>query len=234
MCGICFILGGLPISSHNFDSFPFFASYLHNSTASLSQHIVESKLLLPHGFEADKIRERLCERGPDHFETTAVDMFKIATEQAHLENLEHNFVVEEGLAYGFQSTLHLRGDAIYKPSQPASFFLYNGEVFDTGTLPPVEDHQNDSEWFHQQLLECKGSRAKICELLQQIRGDFAFIFVEGSDIFIGKDYFGKRSLLLGMGEDYIVVTSTPIHSLNRAIQQENLPEEHEADEDVQN
>jgi hypothetical protein len=158
-------------------------------------------------------------------------MFKVVGEEVRIENMDHNLVVTEGLAYGFQSTLHLRGDGIYNPKQPASFFLYNGEVFDTGTLPPLESHQSDSEWFHQRLLECKGSRNKISEFLQQIRGDFAFVFVEGNDVFIGKDYFGKRSLLLGMGEDYLVVTSTPIHSLNRAIQQENLPEETEPDEE---
>ena len=37
------------------------------------------------------------------------------------------------------------------------------------------------------------------DMLEQIRGDFAFVYVEADQIFIGKDYFGKRSLLLGMG-----------------------------------
>ena len=32
----------------------------------------------------------------------------------------------------------------------------------------------------------------------QIRGDYAIILVEGDQIFIFKDYFGKRSLLIGM------------------------------------
>ncbi len=56
-------------------------------------------------------------------------------------------------------------------------------------------------------------------MLQQVRGDFAFIFVEGDDIFVGKDYFGKRSLLLGMGENYFVITSAPIHNSSRIILQ---------------
>lgn len=56
------------------------------------------------------------------------------------------------------------------------------------------------------------------ELLQKIRGDFAFVFIEGDDIFISKDYFGKKSLLLGMGEDYLVVTSVPIHTSERIMQ----------------
>lgn len=57
-------------------------------------------------------------------------------------------------------------------------------------------------------------------MLQQIRGDYAFIFIEGDEIFIGKDYFGKRSLLLGMGENYFVVTSVPIHNTIRGIAQQ--------------
>lgn len=66
-------------------------------------------------------------------------------------------------------------------------------------------------------------------MLQQIRGDYAFVLIEGDDIFIGKDYFGKRSLLLGMGENYFVVSSVPIHHLNRAIQQENNGEDNQGD-----
>ena len=61
------------------------------------------------------------------------------------------------------------------------------------------------------LMGCKGSKQKMTELLQQIRGDFAFVFVEGDEIYVGKDYFGKRSLLLGMGEDYFMFSSVPIH-----------------------
>jgi asparagine synthetase B (glutamine-hydrolysing) len=68
------------------------------------------------------------------------------------------------------------------------------------------------------LVSCKGQREKIHELLEQIRGDFAFIFVEGDEIFAGKDYFGKRSLLLGMGEDYFIFSSVPIHDSVRIIQ----------------
>lgn len=50
---------------------------------------------------------------------------------------------------------------MYLPRIPGSHFLYNGEVWDTGSLEPIEPGQNDSEWFHMRLLECKGSREKI-------------------------------------------------------------------------
>lgn len=56
-------------------------------------------------------------------------------------------------------------------------------------------------------------------MLLQIRGDYAFIFMEGDDIFVAKDFFGKRSLLLGMGESYFVITSAPIHNSARIIVQ---------------
>jgi asparagine synthetase B (glutamine-hydrolysing) len=71
------------------------------------------------------------------------------------------------------------------------------------------------------LISCKGQKEKMRELLEQIRGDYAFIFMEGDEIFVGKDYFGKRSLLLGMGGDYFIFTSVPVHDSVRIIQPEN-------------
>lgn len=56
---------------------------------------------------------------------------------------------------------------------------------------------------------CKGSEEKILELMGQIRGDYSLILIEGDQIFILKDYFGKRSLLLGMSENHLMVTSAP-------------------------
>lgn len=58
-------------------------------------------------------------------------------------------------------------------------------------------------------MACKGSEEKILDTLNQIRGDFAIVLVEGDQIFIMKDYFGKRSLLLGMGENHLMLTSSP-------------------------
>lgn len=80
MCGICFILGGVPISSHDFSSFNFFQSYLSKNTVGLNDHILENKLLLPHSFEPMKVKEKISRRGPDHFQVTAIDMFKTVAE----------------------------------------------------------------------------------------------------------------------------------------------------------
>ena len=47
------------------------------------------------------------------------------------------------------------------------------------------------------------------------------ILVEGDQIFIMKDYFGKRSLLVGMGENHLLLTSAPHEQLQREEQVEN-------------
>ena len=77
-----------------------------------------------------------------------------------------------------------------------------------------EAGENDGKWLHRSLIGCKGSEEKILELMAQIRGDFSFILVEGDQIFILKDYFGKRSLLLGMGEEHLMITSCPFSEYN--------------------
>ena len=56
MCGICFILGGAPITGHDFTKFNFFQSYLCKNNVALNEHIVENKLLLPHSVEPLKIK----------------------------------------------------------------------------------------------------------------------------------------------------------------------------------
>lgn len=51
------------------------------------------------------------------------------------------------------------------------------------------------------------------EMMREIRGDYAIIFIEGDQIFILKDYFGKRSLLLAFTENHLIITSSPINAL---------------------
>lgn len=48
-----------------------------------------------------------------------------------------DYQLEEGCAIAVQSTLHLRGNHIYQPNKPGSFFLYNGEIWHTGNLQPI-------------------------------------------------------------------------------------------------
>ena len=104
------------------------------------------------------------------------------------------------MAVGGQSVLHLRGKSSYVPNTPGSYFLFNGEVWDTGSRAPIQEQQNDGEWLHHILMGCNGSEERMLDIMGQIRGDYSMIMVEGNHIYIMKDYFGKRSLLLGMGE----------------------------------
>ena len=57
---------------------------------------------------------------------------------------------------------------------------------------------------------------EIASLLETLNGDFAIIFIDNlnSKIFISKDAFGKRSLLLGFSEEGFCLSSTAVHSCN--------------------
>lgn len=59
-----------------------------------------------------------------------------------------------------QSILHLRGTESYYSNSPGSYYLYNGEIWDTGNLEPIDEEkgENDSSWMHKRLMECKGSQ----------------------------------------------------------------------------
>lgn len=43
-----------------------------------------------------------------------------------------------------------------------------------------------------------------------MRGDFAFVYCRNSLIFLGKDDFGKKSLLIGFMKDGLIVGSIPL------------------------
>jgi asparagine synthetase B (glutamine-hydrolysing) len=79
-------------------------------------------------------------------------------------------------------------------------------------LSPIDEEngENDSSWLHRILSNCKGSEEKMLDVLNEIRGDFAIILIEGDQVFIMKDYFGKRSLLVGMSDDHLVISSIPV------------------------
>lgn len=83
MSGICFILGGVSIHSHDFSQFNFFESYMKTGSPQqehlqpLNQHIFQNKIMLPHSFEPKVIRQKILARGPDCFVSSRIDMFKI-------------------------------------------------------------------------------------------------------------------------------------------------------------
>jgi hypothetical protein len=158
MCGICLVLN-IPIEQHHF-SFSFFAPYNpspEEEILPLNQHIQQHKLTLPQPVIADVMRS-LAQRGPSKMAAHLIDMYKT---NYHL--LAHPHMPEKGFALGVQSTLHLRGFHCYTPDSPGSYFLFNGEVWETGNLPPIDEEngENDGEWLHRTLMACKGSEEKI-------------------------------------------------------------------------
>lgn len=55
-----------------------------------------------------------------------------------ISSKEHGNIIDKGNALGVQSTLHLRGFNSYTPETHGSYFLFNGEVWETGNLPPID------------------------------------------------------------------------------------------------
>ena len=76
MCGICFILGGVPIHNHEF-AFHFFSAYLASHHIPLPKHIIENKLILPPSFEPERVANKMKQRGPDCLDAVHVDLFKV-------------------------------------------------------------------------------------------------------------------------------------------------------------
>ena len=65
-----------------------------------------------------------------------IDMYK--TNYKLITSKEESTQIEKGNALGVQSTLHLRGQNSYTPNTPGSYFLFNGEVWETGNLPAID------------------------------------------------------------------------------------------------
>lgn len=139
MCGICFVLN-IPIQNHLFN-FNFFSAYNPSSqheNLPLNKHILQNKLSLSNHFVPSFVCNLIGKRGPDHVKVTEIDMYKTLYKEAKINiHMEEEYKVPKNTALAIQSTLHLRGEHIYHPNVPGSFFLYNGEIWDTGSLEPI-------------------------------------------------------------------------------------------------
>lgn len=138
MCGICLVLN-IPVDNHLFN-FDFFKSYrnIEHQHEPLNKHIIKNKLLLSNRFVPAFVKKLIGNRGPDQLKMTLIDMFKTVYKEIHLPSENDQYRIEKGTALGIQSTLHLRGHKIYAPTTPGSFFLYNGQIWDTGSLNPID------------------------------------------------------------------------------------------------
>lgn len=109
-------------------------------------------------------------------------------------------LTEHGVLLMFQSSiLQLRGqDRTLVPlleDDSKNILAFNGEIFDHGGR---QVSGSDSMWLFQQLEQTKGNALKIEKLLSNIRGPWCLVFwhMQTDRLWIAKDPFGRRSLLL--------------------------------------
>ena len=144
--------------------------------------------------DASSAQVHLSRRGPDGYGT-------IAQLTAH------------GILVIFQSSiLQLRGhDQTLVPLLEGSsqnIFAFNGEIYDHCDRLVSG---SDSTWLFQQLEQTKGNASKIAKLLSNIRGPWCLVFwhMQTDRLWIAKDPFGRRSLLLclNLSEETFTIAS---------------------------
>ncbi|XP_066433201.1 asparagine synthetase domain-containing protein 1 [Eleutherodactylus coqui] len=96
--------------------------------------------------------------------------------------------------------LHLRGQLTPQPLQDrhGNVFLWNGEVFGGVDIP---DASNDTQVMLQGLASCAGDQ-DLLALMSRVQGPWAFIYYQKQkhNLWFGRDFFGRRSLLWRFGE----------------------------------
>uniref|UniRef100_A0A1B0DHM8 Asparagine synthetase [glutamine-hydrolyzing] n=1 Tax=Phlebotomus papatasi TaxID=29031 RepID=A0A1B0DHM8_PHLPP len=83
--------------------------------------------------------------------------------------------------------------------------LFNGDLF----MDVVKEAESsDTSWLFESLCRCSTSE-DVRDLLKTLTGPFCFIFYQKSSktLFISRDALGRNSLLLGIGEDSLILTS---------------------------
>lgn len=102
--------------------------------------------------------------------------------------------------YACGCVLWMRGDTC--TSQPVvtargDIFLWNGNVFGGHEIPA---NQSDTEYLADMLAACDSAEA-VCAVMSRVRGPFAFILWHAATrcLWLGRDYFGRRSLLWNAG-----------------------------------
>lgn len=96
--------------------------------------------------------------------------------------------------------LHLRGLLTPQPLQDknGNMFLWNGEVFGGVDVP---DTGNDTQVMFQHVAACEDEH-DILSLFSKVKGPWAFIYYQKKthNLWFGRDFFGRRSLLWRFGE----------------------------------
>ncbi|XP_069839635.1 asparagine synthetase domain-containing protein 1 isoform X2 [Dendropsophus ebraccatus] len=117
-------------------------------------------------------------------------------------NSSHQLSATDNLYSCFFSghVLHLRGQLTPQPLQDpnGNIFLWNGEIFGGVDVPDID---NDTKVMFQYMASCDND-CDIFSLLSKVQGPWAFIYYQKKthDLWFGRDFFGRRSLLWRFGE----------------------------------
>ncbi|XP_044160185.1 asparagine synthetase domain-containing protein 1-like isoform X1 [Bufo gargarizans] len=122
--------------------------------------------------------------------------------------------------------LHLRGQVTPQPLQDrnGNIFLWNGEVFGGVHVP---DTSNDTEVMFQHITSCDNEHDTL-SLISKIQGPWAFIYYEKKkhNLWFGRDFFGRRSLLWRFGDtpkEALCLTSVTEFNCEDGIQWHEVP-----------
>ncbi|KAI5091194.1 asparagine synthetase domain-containing protein 1 [Silurus meridionalis] len=153
------------------------------------------------------VYERLRRRGPDHSQDITRE------------------VSDPEYACLFSAhVLHMRGSPTPQPLQDddGNLLLWNGEVFGGLTVQP---EKNDTKVILDHLSMCK-SPSDVLSILGQVKGPWAIIYYQKEEhcIWFGRDFFGRRSLLLSWGLDQSSFTLTSVSSRSPGVGSSNCLE----------
>ncbi|CAD8046234.1 unnamed protein product [Paramecium primaurelia] len=203
MCGIFALI--IINKPHKFN-FNLYQEYLNSPYITKRPEVIEELLTQnqrPNNIDLDLDKLQLLNaRGPDY-------QGKIELHQPYYQLLYH-------------SLLHMRGDQdtlIKQPLIKEQFILqYNGEIYN------INPDESDTIFLMNRLQQAN-SIHDIKNLLQQLNGDYSLIFQDLSQqkIYIAKDPFGKRSMLLSFINEGFILSSQAL--------QKNIPLEIEEEED---
>ena len=138
---------------------------------------------------SDKQRRNLSRRGPDRN--------------------KKEVLLDNGCNINFESwVLHMRGQQVVSQpliSDSGNILSWNGEIF--GNLD-VRQEENDTTVLAHALDKCQSSQ-EIIETISGIRGPFAIVYYcsNSKRLYFGRDYFGRRSLLISLNEQCICLAS---------------------------
>ncbi|XP_078658445.1 asparagine synthetase domain-containing protein 1-like isoform X2 [Branchiostoma floridae x Branchiostoma belcheri] len=121
------------------------------------------------------------------------------------------------------SVLHMRGEITQQPCQDhwGNILLWNGEIFDG---IKVEEGHNDTSVLLQLLAASRGEEG-LLQVFQSIKGPWAFIYWQAGSkqLWFGRDYFGRRSLLWRGETDVFALSSVAVRPGPQDSQWQEIP-----------